>query len=632
MLAASGGVGPLSSPVTPRGPHLHRRQAAQVLSQMQLLSQLQQLHPPPPPPVLPGQQSQVQSLPLAAPKQPKSILLPSQYLHRHQPRTLESLSQGQKVSSLQQLQQSQQLQRQSQGVPKFNQGHRTLRLQGPPVPSIHLTQAQQVHLAQADSDRLVSCAGQSSGPMSNGLVPPSEDQDNAGLLSTFLQSGLLPISQSLQASSLLPDKDLGHLSQSSALKSVQGQLPLPSRLPSALFTPPVAGGTPPHLPTGLNSVTRAASDSMQYAQSVVGPQTIPSISAGLRSSSSVSGGPGSSSMKQLSSLISSLVAHGLIPAPTSTGDTQIAQSGLSLRGTKAVPLNDGRVDLQGMSDLTGSTAALHGIRTATVSADAVMYLAELRNDISTGSAFKLDILRERNEYVINALYLDFPRQCKTCGLRFRAQEDHSRHMDWHVSRNRRQRSQKTTSRKWFVPVKEWLSGTGSSATDAAPPFFREDAQLKVEDPNTMAVPSDENQSSCALCGEPFENFYSDETDGWMYKGAVYMNSTLGQLIEGLDVSQLGPIVHSKCRTESEATAAAATAVTTVSSEDDDEVSVISFYPGPRTVHVFECMCLQSTAIVKDVVLPVLSLLLALLISSFVSCVLFFLLMLAGWLA
>ncbi|KAI8337846.1 hypothetical protein EDC96DRAFT_346839 [Choanephora cucurbitarum] len=164
------------------------------------------------------------------------------------------------------------------------------------------------------------------------------------------------------------------------------------------------------------------------------------------------------------------------------------------------------------------------------------------------------------------LYSAEPLQCKQCGFRYpkteKGQAKMDAHLDSHFRQNRKmkERTKRGLSRSWFVTVDQWINGEGGELTHQQAPTFLHDgmghAQKLTEkssqvnnedsiDPDSYTVvkPDDDSRKPCAICGEPFVDFWNDDEEEWMYKNAVMSNNKLYHATCHLDTIKSGTLAE-----------------------------------------------------------------------------------------
>ncbi|XP_021908530.1 polyadenylation and cleavage factor homolog 4 [Carica papaya] len=332
------------------------------------------------------------------------------------------------------------------------------------------------------------------------------------------------------------------------------QPPLPSGPPPTVFTssrPRVASSTLPA--SGSCDDISASSNSSQRKldQPLIPSGPPPSSLAGsaLPQTSEVE----SKAPDPISNLLSSLVAKGLISASKSDSPS-LMETQVPTQSQNQSPANSTSSPMQVttpvsvQSDVPLAASSLDEVSVIEPSAKGSANLPqsttkEAENLI--GVQFKPDIVREFHQKVIDGLFDDLPYQCSECGLRLKLKERLDRHLEWHAKKKLGPNVTDRPSRTWYPNSDDWVAGNlGHLGSDYVGSLDKSEGTLERE----PMVPADENQYACMLCGELFEDYFSQERNQWMFQGAVYMTIPEGDMAVGA-TDESTVIVHAKCRNE-----------------------------------------------------------------------------------
>ncbi|OVA04646.1 CID domain [Macleaya cordata] len=322
--------------------------------------------------------------------------------------------------------------------------------------------------------------------------------------------------------------------------------------------PPLPSGPPPTQPAASSaSIVPPASHGSASSPSLTRhpkkTSVPPPLPPGPPPASSIVGRTSIETSSPLSSLLNSLVVKGLISAPAKNSPNltstqvpcQLPDQSSGIATSSSMPVSSGPA-----SSIIPSSSSGNELPTPELAAKSITTLSqamttEIKNLI--GFEFKPEIIRESHPSVISDLFDDLPYRCNICGLRHRLRERLERHLEWHASKMPEATICNSISRRWYVSLADWVTGTAESSSGHTPIIV--ESSVKTAENSEPAVPADESQSICLLCGELFEDFYSFERDIWMFKGAVYMPIPAPECKKGTTDESCyakGPFVHASC--------------------------------------------------------------------------------------
>lgn len=97
-----------------------------------------------------------------------------------------------------------------------------------------------------------------------------------------------------------------------------------------------------------------------------------------------------------------------------------------------------------------------------------------------------------------------------------------RFLDRKFVRRQRKTGALCISRLWYVDLDTWMASTIGGETLQAD-VQEQDATAGPADPQNCSVPVDDSQTTCALSGERFEQFWDEQQQEWHYKNTIRLS-------------------------------------------------------------------------------------------------------------